>query len=225
MVGKQAHQEAQEHRAQGRLAPQQHLPCDWFLRLQGSRVLCLYPNYIHPINYHNIITSLKTDWPLSVIKGVDSKPPAGPFGGKLPFGELLCELESTNGWVHAIKWSPSGNQIAFSGHDSSVSFSQINGQTPQVQRIRLPYLPIRELLFLSEKSVVAVGEDANPLLFTSNDSGVWSFASEVWLITLAPPFSLFLLSFLPFPLLSSLLSSLSYLRPHLLPFFFFFLLF
>jgi len=113
------------------------------------------------------------------IKGVDAKPPTGPFGGKTPFGELLCELDSASGWVHAIKWSPSGNVIAFSGHDSSVSFSNITSQPPQVQRIRLPYLPIRELLFLSEKSVVAVGEDANPLLFTSNDRGEWTFTSEL----------------------------------------------
>jgi len=113
------------------------------------------------------------------IKGVDNKPPSGPFGSKLPFGELLVELDSASGWVHAIKWAPSGNVIAFSGHDSSVSFSNITQQPPSVQRVRLPYLPVRELLFLSEKSVVGVGEDANPLLFTSTDSGNWSFTSEL----------------------------------------------
>jgi actin related protein 2/3 complex subunit 1A/1B len=114
------------------------------------------------------------------IKGVDNKPPSGPFGTKLPFGELLLELDSASGWVHAIKWSPSGNVIAFSGHDSSVNFAYIQGEPPAaVQRIRLPYLPVRELLFLSENSLVGVGEDANPLLFTSTDSGNWSFAAEL----------------------------------------------
>jgi len=113
------------------------------------------------------------------IKGVDAKPPSGPFGAKLPFGELLAELDSASGWVHAIKWSPSGNSIAFAGHDSSVSFASIASLPPVVQRVRLPYLPIRDLLFLSEKSVVGVGEDANPLLFTSTDQGNWSFASEL----------------------------------------------
>jgi len=113
------------------------------------------------------------------IKGVDNKPPSGPFGSKLPFGELLLELDSASGWVHAIRWAPSGNVIAFAGHDSSVNFANITAQPPVVQRIRLPYLPLRELLFLSEKSLVGVGNDANPLLFSATDSGDWSFASEL----------------------------------------------
>jgi len=114
------------------------------------------------------------------IKGVDSKPPAGgPFGSKLPFGELLLELDSASGWVHAIKWSPSGNLIAFAGHDSSINFANIQSQPPSVQRIRLPYLPLRELLYVSEHSVVGAGDDANPLLFSGNDNGEWSFASEL----------------------------------------------
>lgn len=81
--------------------------------------------------------------------------------------------------MHAIKWAPSGNVIAFAGHDSSVNFANITAQPPVVQRIRLPYLPLRELLFLTEKSIVGVGNDANPLLFTSTDGGDWSFASEL----------------------------------------------
>jgi len=114
------------------------------------------------------------------VKGVDPKPPANtPFGSKLPFGELLLELDSASGWVHAIKWSPSGNAIAFAGHDSSINFANVQATPPTVQRIRLPYLPLRELLFLSEQSVVGAGDDANPLLFSANDSGVWSFATEL----------------------------------------------
>jgi len=113
------------------------------------------------------------------IKGVDQRPPSGPFGSKLPFGELLLELDSTSGWVHAIKWSPSGNVIAFAGHDSSVNFANIQVQPPAVQRIRLPYLPLRDLLFLSEHSLVGAGDDANPLLFSSNDNGDWTFGSEL----------------------------------------------
>jgi len=113
------------------------------------------------------------------IKGVDSKVPAGPFGSKLPFGELLLELDSASGWVHAIKWSPSGNVIAFAGHDSSVNFANITAQPPAVQRLRLIYLPLRELLFLTENSLVGVGNDSMPLLFSGNNSGEWTFSAEL----------------------------------------------
>lgn len=135
----------------------------------------------HPNNIY--LATGSTDFKARVfsayIKETDSKPPPGPFGAKLPFGELLLELDSASGWVHAIKWSPSGNAIAFAGHDSSINFANIQSQPPTVQRIRLPYLPLRELLFLSEHSLVGVGNDANPLLFSGNDNGEWAFASEL----------------------------------------------
>eukprot|EP01111_Echinosteliopsis_oligospora_P006602 TRINITY_DN2084_c0_g1_i1.p1 TRINITY_DN2084_c0_g1~~TRINITY_DN2084_c0_g1_i1.p1 ORF type:complete len:374 (+),score=86.46 TRINITY_DN2084_c0_g1_i1:138-1259(+) len=112
------------------------------------------------------------------IKDVDGKPVQTPFGTKTPFGDLFSEIDAP-GWIHSVKWSPSGNKIAFAGHDSSINFADITSNPPNVQRIRLPLLPFRDLLFLSEKSVVAVGEDANPCLFTSNDSGEWTFISEM----------------------------------------------
>jgi len=113
------------------------------------------------------------------IKGVDAKPPTGPFGTKLPFGELLLELDAASGWVHAIKWSPSGNQLAFAGHDSSINFADVTNLPPALQRLRLHSLPLRDILFLSERSLVGVGEDTNPVVFTSNDNGAWTFGSEL----------------------------------------------
>jgi actin related protein 2/3 complex subunit 1A/1B len=112
------------------------------------------------------------------IKGVDSKPPNGPFGTKLPFGELLLELDAF-GWVHAVKWSPSGNRLAFAGHDSTITFADVSSLPPKTQRIRLFSLPLRDIVFLSEQSLVGVGEDTNPVLFTATDSGEWSFGSEL----------------------------------------------
>lgn len=113
------------------------------------------------------------------IKGVDAKPPSGPFGTKLPFGELLLELDAASGWVHTIKWSPSGNRLAFAGHDSSINFADVSSQPPSVQRLRLHSLPLRDLLFLSEQSLVGVGEDTNPVLFQATDSGDWAFGSDL----------------------------------------------
>jgi len=113
------------------------------------------------------------------IKGVDAKPPSGPFGTKLPFGELLLELDAASGWVHAVKWSPSGNIIAFAGHDSSINFANVTQLPPTIQRIRLPSLPLRDILFLSEQTLVGVGEDTNPAVFTASDAGEWTFGSEL----------------------------------------------
>lgn len=113
------------------------------------------------------------------IKGVDGKPPQTPFGTKLPFGELLSELDAASGWVHAIKWSPSGNRLVFAGHDSCINFADVSAQPASLQRIRLPSLPLRDLLFLSEHSLVGVGEDTNPILFTATDAGEWSYGSEI----------------------------------------------
>lgn len=112
------------------------------------------------------------------IKGVDAKPPNGPFGTKLPFGEALLELDAF-AWVHAIKWSPSGNRIAFAGHDSTITFADVSSLPPIVQRIRLFSLPLRDIVFLSEQSLVGVGEDTNPVVFTSTDGGEWAFGSEL----------------------------------------------
>jgi len=113
----------------------------------------------------------------AAIKGVD-KPDGrpNPFGDKIPFGELLIEMDCS-GWVHAVKWSPSGNRLVYSGHDSSINFAEV-GPPPAVQNIKLHNLPFRDLLFLNEDSIVGVGEDANPTLFQAS-GGTWKFVGEL----------------------------------------------
>jgi actin related protein 2/3 complex subunit 1A/1B len=39
---------------------------------------------------------------------------AGPFGAPLEFGEVHYEA-ACGGWVDAVAWSPSGNELAFAG--------------------------------------------------------------------------------------------------------------
>jgi WD40 repeat protein len=50
------------------------------------------------------------------VKDVDSKDfgKQRPFGGegKPTFGEVVLEFPS-NGWVHSVRWSPSGNTLAY----------------------------------------------------------------------------------------------------------------
>jgi len=86
------------------------------------------------------------------------------FGSKLPFGTLLAEWQ-VNSWVQAIKWAPSGNQLAWVSQDSTIHF--LNCPTPEHQLQSVPYkfLPFRDLMWVNEGSVVAVGHDANPTHF------------------------------------------------------------
>lgn len=130
----------------------------------------------HPSNL--LIATGSSDFKARVfsawVKGVDERPTNTPFGDKLPFGECLAEYDS-NGWVHDVAWSPSGNRIAFVGHDSSVTF--IDAPSNQ-QRLTLSTLPFRSIAFLSENTVVAAGHDCNPAIFNAAGAG-WTFTKFV----------------------------------------------
>ena len=108
------------------------------------------------------------------IKGIDKNPGQTPFGDKLPFGQCLAEYAAT-GWVHDVNWSPSGNRLVFVAHDSRIHFVDINSGS--VDRLSLDTLPYRNVIFLSEDSVVAGGYDCAPHLFTF--SGSWKFAKNI----------------------------------------------
>jgi len=111
---------------------------------------------------------------------------AGPFQTPVEFGEVYLEL-SALGWIHAVAWSPSGNTLAFAGHDSSIHFASLNTYSPAapetsvvVRTVRLNELPVCNLLFLNENAVVGAGHDFNPMIFTNNKStGEWSFFCNV----------------------------------------------
>lgn len=50
------------------------------------------------------------------------------FGSRLPFAALLAEFPTT-GWVHSLAFSPSGTQLAWTTHDSSIHI--LNCPSPQ----------------------------------------------------------------------------------------------
>jgi len=113
------------------------------------------------------------------IKGVDKTVPQTPFGNKFPFGELFAEIDTpTLGWVHACKWSPSGNLLAFVGHDSSLNVADISSGSPQVTTVRTKELPFQDLIFVNEGSIIAVGWEANPTLFEGGSQG-WKFVKKL----------------------------------------------
>jgi len=110
------------------------------------------------------------------IKGVDKGTPNTPFGSKLPFGEPFAEID-VGGWAQSVKWSPSGNLLAFVGHDASFGVADVTSGQPRVTEVKTPDLPFLDLVFVSETSVVAAGHDCAPVLF-SNQGG-WKLAKKL----------------------------------------------
>jgi actin related protein 2/3 complex subunit 1A/1B len=101
------------------------------------------------------------------VKNLDQKPGPTAFGSKLPFALDLGSY-TAGGWVISVKWSPSGNQLAYASHNSSLTIincpnSQEGNITQQI--VKFSYLPCRDILWLSETSIVGVGYECNPILF------------------------------------------------------------
>jgi len=92
---------------------------------------------------------------------------------------LLCEFDG-KAWANAVSWSPNGFRIAYAGHDSTLTFAQIlAGSNPIIQTVNLKGLPFLDVRFLSDNTLVAVGYDNAPFLFTvqggSDADPKWGF--------------------------------------------------
>jgi len=99
-----------------------------------------------------------------------------PFGSKLPFGEPVAEVD-TDGWVQSIKWSPSGNQLAWASHDSTVTVADASSGQLRPSVIRYNDLPLRDLIFINEGAVVGAGHDCTPMLFANQ--GGWKLVKKL----------------------------------------------
>jgi len=110
------------------------------------------------------------------ISGVDTEQVCADFAAPVAFGDAYAEF-NCQGWVHAVSYSPSGNVLAFAGHDASIHFVTFSKESPVVQTLRFSFLPLLQLLFLSDTKLVGAGHDANPALFELADS--WSFSQFV----------------------------------------------
>lgn len=110
------------------------------------------------------------------IKGVDTKDSGTSSSRDLKFGEQIVQLDLSSSWSFGVKWSPSGNTLAYSGHNSTVYFVEDVLNSPLAQNVAYRNLPLRDILFVSERMVIGVGFDCNPMVFTKDDTGLWSFA-------------------------------------------------
>ena len=72
------------------------------------------------------------------MKEIEEKPEATCWGKKMTFGVCMAEFSNGGGgWVHDVSFSPSGDKLAWVGHDSSVS--AVN-QAADGQYVRLALL-------------------------------------------------------------------------------------
>jgi len=130
----------------------------------------------HPNNA--LIATASSDFKCRIfsahIKQVDKQTPTTPFGNKLTFGDCFAEIDTCIGWVQSVRWSPSGNLLAFVGQDSTLSVADITSGTPQTAVVKYKDLPFRDLIFIDEKSIVAVGHDCAPVLF--QNTGGWQLS-------------------------------------------------
>ena len=97
----------------------------------------------------------------SFIKGIDEKPELSAWGERLPFNTVCGEyLNNAGGWVHSCAFSPSGNVLAFTGHDSSVTVVYPSGpeQPPSaIVNISTQLLPFCSLIWNGENEIIAGG--------------------------------------------------------------------
>eukprot|EP01114_Cavostelium_apophysatum_P009958 TRINITY_DN232_c0_g1_i1.p1 TRINITY_DN232_c0_g1~~TRINITY_DN232_c0_g1_i1.p1 ORF type:complete len:358 (+),score=90.37 TRINITY_DN232_c0_g1_i1:56-1129(+) len=133
----------------------------------------------HPNNV--LLATASTDFKCRIfgayLKDVDGTAPSTPFGNKFTFDKPLAELDTTMGWVKSVQWSPSGNKLAFIGHDSTLCVADITSGTPKVDTVKHNDLPFTDLLWITEDSIVCVGHDCNPALF--QNKGGWQFAKKL----------------------------------------------
>ncbi|KAK8556597.1 hypothetical protein V6N13_064618 [Hibiscus sabdariffa] len=131
----------------------------------------------HPNNI--LLATTSTDGKCRVfstfIKGVDARESKTGSSSDPKFGEQIVQLDLSSSWAFGVKWSPSGNTLAYVGHNSMIYFVDDVGPSPLAQNVAFRYLPLRDVLFVSEKMVIGVGYDCNPMVFAMDKSGLWSF--------------------------------------------------
>jgi actin related protein 2/3 complex subunit 1A/1B len=108
------------------------------------------------------------------VQGIDKRTDVAAgtaFGSKLPFA-TLCASFKTSGWVKSVKWSPSGNRLAWVSHDARTHILECATTEHSLQTITQPGLPFQDLEWIDENRFVCVGYDANPALFV-HAGGAW----------------------------------------------------
>ncbi|KAJ3117704.1 protein 2 3 complex subunit [Phlyctochytrium bullatum] len=107
------------------------------------------------------------------IKGLDKKV-ADPVWGD----DTLCAEfgVDTNGWIHAVAFSPSGNSLAWACHDGTINVA--SGPNGPVSVITSVNLPVLSLFFSSETDLIGAGHDCVPFLYQYKN-GTWELSDKL----------------------------------------------
>lgn len=101
------------------------------------------------------------------IKDVEPKPSSTNWGKKMTFGNVMQEISMpSDGWVQGVRFSESGEKLAFVSQDSSIGVVYGGEEATTVKTSNLPFC---DCTWLTEYSIVAVGHDCNPMLFSTDD--------------------------------------------------------
>ncbi|RAH46448.1 WD40 repeat domain-containing protein [Aspergillus brunneoviolaceus CBS 621.78] len=118
----------------------------------------------------------------SFIKGVDTRPEPSAWGERLPFNTICGEfLNDSAGWIHGVSFSPSGNALAFTGHDSSVTvvYPSAPEQPPRAMlSVTTRLLPFTSLIWNGENEIIAAGHDCEPYRLRGGESG-WQLTGTI----------------------------------------------
>ncbi|MCJ1478010.1 hypothetical protein MMC13_006685 [Lambiella insularis] len=118
----------------------------------------------------------------SFIKGVDERPEASVWGERLPFGTVCGEyLNNAAGWVHGCAFSPSGDALAFTAHDSSITVVYPSGpeQPPKaIVSVSTQILPFMSLIWNGESEIIAAGYDCEAYRLQGNEQG-WQIVGSM----------------------------------------------
>jgi actin related protein 2/3 complex subunit 1A/1B len=90
-------------------------------------------------------------------------------------------LNNTAGWIHSVAFSPSGNALAFAGHDSSITVVYPGGadQPPSALiSLSTQLLPFMSLIWSSEDEIIAAGHDCEAYRFKGSEKG-WQIAGSL----------------------------------------------
>ncbi|CDH50877.1 actin-related protein 2 3 complex subunit [Lichtheimia corymbifera JMRC:FSU:9682] len=117
----------------------------------------------------------------SFIKGLDKKPAPSVWGDKLPFNTVCAEFsDGRGGWVHSVAFSPSGDAVAFAGHDSTVNVAYPSADgNHTVLTVQASTLPFRSLIWANERQIVAAGFDCAPMLVETTDGQDWHLSGSL----------------------------------------------
>ena len=126
---------------------------------------------------------------------MDGRPSLAALGASR-FGDCLLELALPGGWGLATAFSPAGDCLAVASQGSQLMLltgiiladpvsldaaaAEAAEASGRVQHLRLPGLPLKCLVFLSDSVLAAGGFDCHPLLFVRRPAdGQWQYARSL----------------------------------------------